>query len=252
MPTLLLVGYGRMGRLVESLSRREGFEPVGWLNSVNNPGGAGITAERCRGVDVAIDFSTPAAVVENVPRLAAHGINVVIGTTGWSAHEATLRRVVEERGIGVVVAPNFSPGALIFEALVEQAAALFAGRPEFGAWLHERHHAAKRDAPSGTALALKAAMTRAGYARPIDVSSTRAGFIPGTHEVGFDGPYETVALTHGVRDRATFAYGALTAARWVLGRRGWFTMRDVLGLGPPRTDTAERGASAHPSDRSVT
>jgi 4-hydroxy-tetrahydrodipicolinate reductase len=243
VPTLLLVGYGRMGRLVEELGRREGFEIVGRLDSTNNAGGAGITAERCRGVDVAVDFSTAAAVVDNLPRLAAHGVNMVIGTTGWSAHEAALRRLVEEAGVGVVVAPNFSPGALVFQALVEYAAALFAERPEVGAWVHELHHAAKRDAPSGTALALEAAMRRRGYGRSIAISSTRAGAIPGTHEVGFDGPYETVTLTHVVRDRATFAYGALWAAKWIIGRRGWFTMRDVLGLDGPAGAVAAAGHS---------
>ncbi len=230
-----------MGRLIEALSRSEGFDVVGWLDSGNNPAGAGITAERCRGVDVAVDFSTAAAVVENLPRLVAHRVNVVIGTTGWSAHEAGLRRLVEDAGVGVVVAPNFSVGAVIFEAVVARAASLFAARPEVGAWVHELHHAAKRDAPSGTALTLERAMVSAGYGRPIPIASTRAGAIPGTHEVGFDGPYETVTLTHTVRDRATFAYGALAAARWIIGRRGWFTMHDVLGLRGAASELAARG-----------
>jgi 4-hydroxy-tetrahydrodipicolinate reductase len=105
-----------------------------------------------------------------------------------------------------------------------------ASRPDFGAWIHELHHAAKRDAPSGTALALQEAMRRGGYTRPLDVASSRAGAIPGTHTVGFDAPSETITLTHTVRDRGTFARGALVAARWLKGRRGWFTMHDCLGL----------------------
>jgi 4-hydroxy-tetrahydrodipicolinate reductase len=108
---------------------------------------------------------------------------------------------------------------------------MFAPQAEFGAFVHEAHHAAKKDAPSGTGLLLKRAMEQAGYPRPIDVSSTRAGFIPGTHTVGFDGPAETITLTHTARDRSAFARGALGAARWVVGKRGWFTMRDVLGVG---------------------
>ena len=107
---------------------------------------------------------------------------------------------------------------------------LFEPHEEFGAWIHEVHHAAKVDAPSGTALALQREMTRHGYARTIDMASTRVGAAPGTHTVGFDGPSETIALTHTTRDRATFARGALEAARWVQGRHGWFSMRDVLGL----------------------
>ena len=167
----------------------------------------------------------------NVPALARRRINVVVGTTGWGSEEPDLRKAIDEAGVGIVAAPNFSTGVVLFEAVVAQAANLFASQNDFGAFLHEAHHHAKKDAPSGTALLLKGAMERAGFPRPIDVSSTRAGYIPGTHTVGFDGPAETVTLTHTARDRSAFARGALTAAQWVKGRRGWFTMRDVLGLG---------------------
>jgi 4-hydroxy-tetrahydrodipicolinate reductase len=132
--------------------------------------------------------------------------------------------------VGIVAAPNFSTGVVLFDAVVAQAAKYFAGQIEFGAFLHEAHHAAKKDAPSGTALLLKSTMEKAGLNRGIDVSSTRAGFIPGTHTVGFDGPAETITLTHAARDRSAFARGALVAAQWVSGKRGWFTMQDVLGL----------------------
>jgi len=230
MKKLLIVGYGRMGRVVEALAPEYGFEVAGQLDSSNNAAGEALTAERCRGVDVAIDFSSAAAVCANLPRLVALGLDVVVGTTGWQAEEAALRDAAQAAGVGVVAAPNFSAGVAIFDAIVERAAALFADQTSFDAWIHEAHHAAKRDAPSGTALALERAMTRGGYPRPIDVSSTRAGSIPGTHTVGFDGPAETVTLTHATRDRSTFARGALEAARWVRGRKGWFTIRDVLGL----------------------
>jgi 4-hydroxy-tetrahydrodipicolinate reductase len=116
----------------------------------------------------------------------------------------------------------------IFREVVERAAKLFGSRNDVGTWIHELHHSAKKDAPSGTALMLRAAMESAGYPRGIDVSSTRAGAIPGTHTVGFDGPAETVILTHTVRDRAVFAHGALEAAKWLKGRRGWFTVQDML------------------------
>jgi 4-hydroxy-tetrahydrodipicolinate reductase len=169
-------------------------------------------------------------VTANVPVLALRGISLVVGTTGWSRHEALLRQVVADAGVGMVAAPNFSTGVVLFEAVVAHAAKLFASQTDFSAFLHEAHHAAKKDAPSGTALLLKHAMEGAGFTRPIDISSTRAGFIPGTHTVGFDGPAETVTLSHAARDRTAFARGALTAARWVHGKRGWFTMRDVLGV----------------------
>jgi 4-hydroxy-tetrahydrodipicolinate reductase len=157
-------------------------------------------------------------------------VNIVIGTTGWGARESEVRKVAEQAGIGVVAAPNFALGVNLFVALAERAAELFGPRAAFGAWIHEAHHAAKRDAPSGTALLLEGAMKERAFNRPIDVSSTRAGSIPGTHTIGFDAAGETITLTHTARDRSGFARGALEAARWVHGRKGWFTMKDVLGI----------------------
>jgi 4-hydroxy-tetrahydrodipicolinate reductase len=227
---LLVVGHGRMGRLVEQHAAVYGFEVAAALDVDDNPGGAGITAERCRGIDVAMDFSTPEATLATVPRLAALGVNLVVGTTGWQAREAELREAVRAAGIGAVVSANFSLAANLLDALSQTAGRLFAPAENYGAFIHEAHHRAKKDAPSGTALMLRRALERGGYSQAIDVSSTRAGWIPGTHTVGFDGPAETLTLVHTVRDRATFAHGALEAARWVVGKHGWFTMRDVLGI----------------------
>ncbi|HEX9186988.1 MAG TPA: 4-hydroxy-tetrahydrodipicolinate reductase [Vicinamibacteria bacterium] len=225
---LLVVGHGRMGSLVEGLAPSYGFEVAGILEVDSNAGGTGVTAERCRGVDVAVDFSTAEATVATAPRLAAHGVSLVVGTTGWQAREAEVREAVVRAGVGAVVSANFSLGANVLDALAEAASRLLGGAEDWGAFIHEAHHSAKKDAPSGTALMLRRAMERGGYARPVDVSSTRAGHVPGTHTVGFDGPVETLELVHTVRDRATFAHGALAAARWVVGKKGWFTMRDVM------------------------
>jgi 4-hydroxy-tetrahydrodipicolinate reductase len=227
---ILLVGHGKMGRMVEGLAPEFGCEVVGVIDPHDPAGREGADSDRWRGVEVALDFSSPDAVVNNVPALARRGINMVIGTTGWQKDEAAVRRTTTDAGIGVVVAPNFSTGVVLFEAIVARAAALFAPHVEFGAWIHEAHHSAKTDAPSGTALLLKRAMERSGFSRPIDVSSTRAGFIPGVHTAGFDGPADTITLTHSARDRTAFARGALLAATWVVGKRGWFDMHDVLGL----------------------
>ena len=227
---VVLVGYGRMGREIEALCSAHDCEVVERLDIHNNVGGQGIDLARLPAVDVAIEFSTPSATVENLPRLASAGINAVIGTTGWNDHQDQMKQVVANAGIGVVVAANFSLGVNLFEGIVGRAAAWFAQQNEFGAWIHETHHTAKQDAPSGTALALARRMREAGYEAPVDVSSTRVGSVPGTHTVGFDGPFETITLTHTARDRATFARGALEAARWVHGKRGWFTMRDVLAI----------------------
>jgi len=228
---ILLVGYGKMGRLVGELAPQYSCEVAGVVDPMSKAQTASLEDPRWKGaVDVAVDFTSPEAVVSNVTTLAGQGINVVLGTTGWGAHEAELKRIVSDAGIGIVAAPNFSTGVVLLELLVARAAEIFAAQPEFGAWVHEAHHAAKKDAPSGTALKLKKSMEAAGFNRAIDVSATRAGYIPGTHTIGFDGPSESITLTHAARDRGGFARGALSAARWVSGRTGWFTMQDVLGI----------------------
>ena len=226
---LLLIGHGRMGKLVEALAPEFDCQIAGVVDEFSVEG---LRPDAFPGAEVAIDFTTAAAVEGNLPKLAALGLDVVIGTTGWNAAEPRLRAVAEQAGIGVVAAPNFSIGAILFGEIVARAGQLLADRADYGAFLHEAHHATKRDAPSGTALALKRTLEASGYSQAIDVSSTRAGHIPGVHTVGFDGPSETLTLTHSVRDRGTFARGALLAARWVRGRRGWFSMHDCLGIAP--------------------
>lgn len=223
---ILLIGHGKMGRLLEQLAPEHGCDVAG-IAEVDRPVTAVLDALP-DGADVAIDFSQPDAVLDNLQALAARRVSVVIGTTGWQAQETDMRAIAGRAGIGVLAAANFSLGMHVFALVVEQAARRFGSLNVVGAWIHEAHHAAKKDAPSGTALMLKRVMEDAGYQAGIDMSSTRAGSIPGMHEVGFDGPSETVTLTHTVRDRAVFAHGALEAARWLNGRSGWFTMRDMI------------------------
>ena len=222
---VLLLGHGRMGHLVEQLAPGYGATIVRVLTTES---AERVLSHEDVDADVAIDFTVPDAVPRNLPLLASRGINTVVGTTGWSAHEAAMREVVARHDVGVLAAANFSLGLNIFQLVVEEAARRFARHQTYGAWIHERHHAAKKDAPSGTALQLKRALQQSGYTRPIDVSCVRVGSIPGTHEVGFDGPSDTITLTHAVRDRAVFARGALEAATWLVGKRGWFTMKDML------------------------
>ena len=223
---ILLLGHGRMGKLVESLAPEYNGQIAG---VIDDHSGAGAIADGKFGdVDVAIDFTLGDAVRTNLPLLAARKINVVIGTTGWQEQEPAMRQIVKDSGIGVIAASNFSLGVNIFQLAVEEAARQFAKHPEFGAWIHEAHHATKQDAPSGTALTIQHGMGRVGFKRPIHVTSTRVGAVPGTHTVGFDGPSETIELTHTVRDRAVFARGALLAAKWLVGKKGWFSIRDLL------------------------
>lgn len=223
---ILLVGHGRMGKLIEALAPEHGCE-IAAIAEIDMPVAAALAGAGA--VDVAIDFSQPGAVADTLLALADHGVSVVIGATGWQEREREMREAATRAGIGVLAAANFSLGMHVFAVVVEEAARRFGALRGVGAWIHEAHHAAKLDAPSGTALMLKRVMQDAGYTRTIDVSSTRAGSIPGTHEIGFDGPAETVTLTHTVRDRSVFAHGALEAAKWLKGRRGWFTMRDMIG-----------------------
>ncbi|MGO9640192.1 MAG: 4-hydroxy-tetrahydrodipicolinate reductase [Candidatus Acidiferrales bacterium] len=226
---LAIVGYGKMGRLIEQLAPPRGFEVKLRLDVDNNAGGAGITRENFRGVDVAIEFSTPATAAENVRRLAALGVNCVVGTTGWQDQLPAVREAVAKSGAGVVWAPNFSVGVNLFMKIVAHAAGLFAKHPEYGAWGWEIHHAQKKDAPSGTLLKLADDMRRSGYDRPIDLSASRAGAVPGTHEIGFDSTGDTITLRHTARSREGFAQGALLAARWVIGKKGFFEFQEILG-----------------------
>jgi 4-hydroxy-tetrahydrodipicolinate reductase len=223
---ILLLGHGRMGQLVESLAPSYGATIAGVIDE--HSGERAISEGKYGPVDVAIDFTLADAVVKNLPQLAERKINVVIGTTGWQAQEASMRAIADKAAIGVLAASNFSLGMNVFQLAVEEASRHFANHDEFGAWIHESHHVMKKDAPSGTAITIKNGMQHAGFARPIDLSSTRVGSVPGTHTVGFDGPSETIEFTHTVRDRAVFARGALTAAKWLVGKQGWFSIRDLL------------------------
>jgi 4-hydroxy-tetrahydrodipicolinate reductase len=221
---LLIVGYGKMGQLVEELAPASGCEVAGRVDVGR--------AEWDVPADVAFDFSTAEALAGNFGRYVERKLPVVIGTTGWGAHADDYRTRAGQAGLGVVAAANFSIGVNLFQLIVAAAARLMQAQPDYGAWIHEAHHAAKLDAPSGTALLLRDAMTAAGYGHAIDVSSTRAGRIPGIHTIGFDAASDTIELTHTARDRRGFAAGALLAARWIRDRHGWLTMADVLRQEP--------------------
>ena len=217
-----------MGRLLEQLAPEYGFELAFALERSSNPDGAGITPDRFRGIDVAIEFSTPEAAPVNIERLAAARVQVICGTTGWFDNLERVSATVSAARTGLVWSPNFSVGVAVFRKAVGLAASLLANEPEYGAWAWEVHHDAKKDAPSGTLLQLVGAMKESGYSRPISVSSNRAGKHPGTHEIGFDSAADTITLRHAARSREGFARGALKAARWILKRQGVYTFDDVL------------------------
>jgi 4-hydroxy-tetrahydrodipicolinate reductase len=219
---LALVGYGKMGQLVEQLAPEYNFDVVVRVNR------AGIQPEALKSVDVAIEFSTPETAPENLKRLAQLKIPTVTGTTGWLEHLAEVKGAVEQAGAGLVWSPNFSVGMAVFRKITALTAQLLRDENEYGAWAWEIHHDAKKDAPSGTLLHLVQAMKDAGYKRNIDTSSSRAGKHPGTHEIGFDSAADTITLRHMARSREGFARGALKSARWILGRQGVYTFEQVL------------------------
>ncbi|HLH40639.1 MAG TPA: dihydrodipicolinate reductase C-terminal domain-containing protein [Bryobacteraceae bacterium] len=218
---LAIIGYGKMGRLIEQLAPEYDFSIHARIDL-----GQGI--EHAAGADVAIEFTEPRAVASNVEKLAELKIPAVVGTTGWSHDFDRVRAAVEKNNSALVWSPNFSIGVNVFSRLVSEAARLLANQPQYGAWAWEIHHHTKKDAPSGTLVKLVEDMKRAGYARPIDTSSNRAGAHPGTHEIGFDSAADTITLRHTARSREGFARGALQAAQWIFGKRGVYKFEDVL------------------------
>ena len=226
---LAFVGTGKMGRLIEQLAPEYGFAVRTRCDSKSNSGGCKLMREALAGVDVAMEFTNATAAPENLRRLAEAGVPAVTGTTGWFARLEEVRADVEKNGTATVWSPNFSVGLNLFRQIVAEATKHFARQEEYGAWGWEIHHAAKKDAPSGTLLALAEEMKRNGYERTVSLSSNRAGAVPGTHEIGFDSLADTITIRHTARSREGFARGALRAARWVVGKKGFFEFREILG-----------------------
>lgn len=220
---LALIGYGKMGRMLDNLAPEYGLNVTARIDA-----GDAITRESLAGAEVAIEFSSGGAVPGNVETLAALGVNIVEGTTGWLEQLPAVKSSIEKHNTALVWSPNFSIGVNVFSRLVADAARLLQNEPGYEAWAWEIHHSAKKDAPSGTLLKLVDDMKQAGYTRPIDVSSSRAGAIPGTHEIGFDSQADTITLRHTARSRDGFARGALKAAQWIAGKKGFHEFHEVL------------------------
>ena len=227
---LAIIGHGRMGRAVSALAAERGFAVVAVLGSADLAP-AGITRELLHAADVAIEFTTPAAAAPNVRACAALGCPVVSGTTGWDDERPGVEADVRAANGALLWAPNFSLGVHVFARVAAFTAALVAASDAgFDSHLTETHHAAKRDAPSGTAR-LVAALVRASSGRDLPTTSVRMGSVPGTHELLFDAPFEQLRIEHVARDRRVFAAGALAAARWLIGRHGVFTLDHLFGTG---------------------
>jgi 4-hydroxy-tetrahydrodipicolinate reductase len=224
---IALIGHGAMGKLIQRLAEAQGDTIVAVIDESAANRSASELTEILRGGDVAIDFTTADAVRRNVEACMAAGVPLVEGTTGWIEQRDEIEKLVSDAGGAFVFGANFSLGVNLFYRVVDFAAELFAKFPEYETFIEEQHHSRKKDAPSGTALKLKEIVAR-HVDKEFGISATRAGNIPGTHRVGFDGPADQVLLEHTARSREGFAAGALMAAEWIVGKKGFYEFTDVI------------------------
>lgn len=235
-PAIAVIGDGKMGRLIAQMVQERGWHLTAMLGSEHNKGGSGITRRALGDPDVAIEFTEPSAAVPNIMACIHEGVPLVVGTTGWYQSLPVITETAVAEGATLLWAPNFSIGVTLFVEVAREAAGIMA-RSDFSAAMVETHHSAKKDAPSGTALAITRAM-EGPLGKSVPVTSVRTGSVPGTHELIFDAPFEQISMRHEARDRRVFADGALRAAAWLKGKKGVFTMRDVLGFGETAGATA--------------
>ena len=222
-----LIGYGAMGKSVKALAENKNHEIAVIIDESDATLSAAKLAEKLKGIDAAIDFSFFEAVKRNVEACLIADVSLVEGTTGWNAEKNAIKKMVEEKNGAFVFGANFSIGVNLFYKIAAYASELFSKFEDYEAFIEEQHHSRKRDAPSGTALKLKE-IVAVNIAKDFSVSSTRAGNIPGTHRVGFDGNADQILLEHTARSREGFASGAILAAEWLVGRQGFYEFTDVM------------------------
>jgi 4-hydroxy-tetrahydrodipicolinate reductase len=227
--TIAIIGDGKMGQAIRELAQAKGWKIAALIGERESAGGSGITRTTLGDADVAVEFTEPKAAVANITAALRAGVPVVAGTTGWYDQLPAVTHVANDAGTGLLWSPNFSLGVNVLIELARYAGTLMRPLEEFDAHIVETHHSKKKDSPSGTAVAIAKAASE-GLKRAIPTTSVRTGSVPGTHELIFDAVYEQLSLTHVARDRRVFAEGALAAADWLVGKRGVFTMRDVLNL----------------------
>jgi 4-hydroxy-tetrahydrodipicolinate reductase len=228
--TLAIIGDGKMGQAIRQLALDKGWRVSAMIGERESAEGVGISRQSIGEPDVAVEFTQPSAAVANATACLRASVPVVIGTTGWYESLPEISRVSKETGTALLWSPNFSLGVNVMIEVARYAASLMRNLEDFDAHIIETHHTRKKDAPSGTAIAIAKAASDA-LERPIPTTSIRTGSVPGTHELVFDGSFEQLSIVHEARDRRVFAEGALRAADWLVGKQGVFTMRDVLQLG---------------------
>ena len=223
---LALIGHGGMGKLIAPLAKERGHQIAVTIDHTSSGLSPTALAERLKGTDAAIDFSVAEAVPRNVEACMIAGVPLVEGTTGWNGSRLEIEKIVTDAGGAMVFGANFSIGVNLFYRIADVAAELLAKFPEYETFIEEQHHSRKKDAPSGTALKIKDLVSK--HIRVGDIAATRAGNIPGTHRVGFDGSADQILLQHTARSREGFAAGALMAAEWVVGKTGFYEFSDVI------------------------
>ncbi len=224
---IALIGYGAMGKLIETLAENKRHEIAAVIDESYTNLSVEKLAAKLKDADVAIDFSIAEAVRRNVEACLAAQIPLVEGTTGWNNEKENIKKSVEESGGAFVFGANFSIGVNLFYRITDFAAELFSKVEDYEAFIEEQHHSRKLDAPSGTALKLKDVVAK-HITKDFSVSSTRAGQIPGTHRVGFDGNADQILLEHFARSREGFASGAILAAEWIVGKKGFYEFTEVI------------------------
>lgn len=223
---IALIGYGKMGHMVRALAEERGHELPVIIGKAHEHMAAERFPETLRMADLAIDFSSAWAVRRNVEACMLADIPIVEGTTGWNDEVSDIKYLVEKSEGAMVFGANFSIGVNLFYKIAEYAAELFSKFPEYEAFIEEQHHSRKKDAPSGTALKLKQVVEQ--FVPIGDIPATRAGNIPGTHRFGFDGKADQMLIEHTARSREGFALGAILAAEWVVGKKGFHEFTEII------------------------
>lgn len=218
-----MLGAGKTGSLVAEVARERGHQ-IDVLRSADNANASGVNKERLANVDVAIDFTTPDCALENMRACIASRINMVVGTTGWYSHAESIRSEVEQHQVGCVFGSNFSIGVNQFFELVQAAAPAL--QHHYSAQIYERHHAQKKDAPSGTAATMQRLLKEATGSE-VEITSFREGDVVGMHELVLNSAFDSIYLCHDAKSRRGFAEGAVKAAEWIRGKNGFFDFKDI-------------------------
>lgn len=236
---IALVGYGKMGKTIERLAQEKGHDIVLIIDK-DNP--QDFTPENLQKADVAIEFSQPESALENIKKCLEAGVPIIVGTTGWLEHLDEAKAICERTGSAMIQATNFSIGVNLFFALNRYLAKMMNGQPQYDIQIEEIHHTQKLDAPSGTAITLANGILQevgrknkwvnhdTDVKNELSIISKRIDPAPGTHEVTYRSEIDTIKISHEAHSREGFALGAIAAAEWIVGKRGFFTMQDVLGF----------------------